>query len=218
MSEHGQTIPTGGAFLAWLCAALCLCLVGCNERRATTVPGGASVLASRTNTTARLVSSLAPPLPGNSSASAAAAPPGGTVTATLNILPSTNATGYKLWWGAASHNYTNAINAGTNLVVSFTNLVRGVRYYFAATAYDASGLDSPFSNEAIFPAPVTNYLTVFVESSGAVNGLWTNYWSTTLTNPPAASQFFRFGIRSTNSGNIVRLNASTLQVSNTNQP
>jgi hypothetical protein len=59
-------------------------------------------------------------------------------------------TGYNIYYGTVSHDYTNMISAGnaTNLTVS--NLEPGVAYYFAATAYDDEGNESTYSNEAIF--------------------------------------------------------------------
>lgn len=61
--------------------------------------------------------------------------------------------GYNLYYGGASGIYTNMIHSGnvTNQVVS--SLVSGTTYYFAATAYDSNGVESPFSNEANYTVP-----------------------------------------------------------------
>ena len=63
--------------------------------------------------------------------------------------------GYNLYYGGASGIYTNIIRAAntTNTVVS--GLTDGATYYFAATAYDNSGVESPFSNEASYVVPLT---------------------------------------------------------------
>ena len=145
---------------------------------------------------------------------------GVTVTGVFAIAPSPSPSvvGYRLWWGAQSQNYTNSFDAKTNLTVTLTNLLRGVKYYAAATGYDTNGNISPFSQEVIFPASIANYVTPFVETAASVNGPWTSYWSQTFTNPPASQQLFRLGIRSTNSGSVVRLDGRTLQVVNTNNP
>lgn len=60
--------------------------------------------------------------------------------------------GYRVYYGTASRAYAQAKGSGLDagncnrFVVS--NLERGRRYYFAVTAYDASGDESDFSNEA----------------------------------------------------------------------
>lgn len=211
MSENIQTIFHGLCGVAWLCAGLLVFLLaGCNEPNT-------KIQTPNTSTDAQSQSAVA------RSITSALTLPGSNVTATATLAfdasPSSNVAGYKIYWGTAPRVYTNSVSVGrSNTTVSVSNLVQGQKYYFAATAFDALGIESVESNEAIFPQPVTNYVTPFVESSGAVNGPWTNYWSNTLTNPPATSQFFRFGIRATNSGAVLRLATGQLQVINTNQP
>lgn len=82
--------------------------------------------------------------------------------------------GYKIYHGTNSRVYDVVIDVGnvTNAVTS--NFVRGVTYYFAATAYNTSSLESDFSEEAslYIPAPpsapggldVTNELTVVISA------------------------------------------------------
>jgi len=73
-----------------------------------------------------------------------------TASATLAWQPSSDpaVTGYKLYYGVASHTYTNSIDTGRSTTAIVSNLVKGSTYYFAVTAYDSSGTESPFSNEA----------------------------------------------------------------------
>jgi len=73
-----------------------------------------------------------------------------TTSAVLAWQPSTDPTvaGYKLYYGVASHTYTHAIDVGQATTATISNLAVGTTYYFAATAYDSSGVESPFSNEA----------------------------------------------------------------------
>jgi hypothetical protein len=61
--------------------------------------------------------------------------------------------GYNIYYGAASHTYTNKISLGSTTVVTISNLVEGATYYFAVTAYDGTGSESPFSNEAVYTVP-----------------------------------------------------------------
>jgi hypothetical protein len=69
-----------------------------------------------------------------------------------NPSSSIYATGYKIYYGAASGLYTNSINVGnvTNASIANTNFINNTTYYFAATAYDTNGLESTYSNEVIW--------------------------------------------------------------------
>lgn len=65
--------------------------------------------------------------------------------------------GYRVYWGAAARNYTNFVVAATrettNVVI--TNLVRGTKYYFAATCTATNGLESDYSAEVTYtPSPI----------------------------------------------------------------
>ena len=64
---------------------------------------------------------------------------------------STNVVDYHIYYGTNSGSYNFTFDAGnaTNCVVS--NLVVGVHYYMAATALNAAGSESPFSNEIVWP-------------------------------------------------------------------
>lgn len=55
--------------------------------------------------------------------------------------------GYKVYYGSASQNYTNVIDAGTNNEYTINSLTAGATYYFAVTAYDTAGNESDFSVE-----------------------------------------------------------------------
>lgn len=61
-------------------------------------------------------------------------------------------TGYRLWYGVASRNYTNTLDVQNKTTGTISNLLASTRYYFAATAYNAAGLESDWSAEI-------NYLT-----------------------------------------------------------
>lgn len=67
----------------------------------------------------------------------------GTVTLVWNPVP--DVTGYSLYYGPSSRNYTNTVRGITTTNYTFT-LPYGV-FYFAATASCPSGLESGYSNE-----------------------------------------------------------------------
>ena len=95
--------------------------------------------------------------------------PGYSVTLVWDASPSPEVTGYRIHLGVASGSYTNSRavgNATTNLV---PGLVGATTYFFAISAYDASGLESTLSNEISYTTP-TGLPTVRlrVASSGQV--------------------------------------------------
>ena len=72
-----------------------------------------------------------------------------TASATLGWSPSSDPSvaGYKLYYGAASHNYTGYVDADASTTATVSNLSAGKTYYFAVTAYDSSDTQSAFSAE-----------------------------------------------------------------------
>jgi hypothetical protein len=61
--------------------------------------------------------------------------------------PLTDLSGYKIYYGTSSHNYSTAIDVGNVTEYMVGNLENVVVYYFAVTAYDTSGNESEYSNE-----------------------------------------------------------------------
>lgn len=61
--------------------------------------------------------------------------------------------GYKVYYGLSSRKYDTVIDVGNITSYEMNNLAEGIRYYFAATAYDSAGNESAFSEEvsAIIP-------------------------------------------------------------------
>jgi len=78
------------------------------------------------------------------------------VTLAWDASPDASVTGYRIYYGPVSGGYTNSINVGPPLTMTMTNLTRGSTYFFAATAYDGSGLESAFSNEVAYTPPLTS--------------------------------------------------------------
>ncbi len=79
--------------------------------------------------------------------------------------------GYKIHYGTVSRNYKHTLNVGNVTSYRINNLDEGVKYYFTVSAYDASGSESPYANEAsttiaITPAPEPE-ITVSDSSSQA---------------------------------------------------
>ena len=83
-------------------------------------------------------------------------------SATLTWQPSSDPSvaGYKLYYGTASHNYAAALDTGASTTATVSNLTAGATYYFAVTAYNSSGEESPFSNEASGAFQVPFSLTI----------------------------------------------------------
>ncbi len=79
---------------------------------------------------------------------------------TLGWDPSTatNIAGYNLYYGGTTGTYTNVVTAGNTTNATVTGLASGVTYYFAATAFDTSGLESDYSAEVVYTvaAPAAN--------------------------------------------------------------
>ena len=90
------------------------------------------------------------------------------VTLAWNPSASSSIAGYRLYLGGASGNYTNTIDAGNNTSVTASNLVAGVTYFFAVTAYDTIGLESAFSTELSYTTPNSAKLHISSPHSKAV--------------------------------------------------
>jgi hypothetical protein len=69
------------------------------------------------------------------------------VTLAWEPSPSTNVTGYDVYYGTVSGNYTNSILVGNVMTNTVSGLSSGHTYYFAITAVEANGQESPFSNQ-----------------------------------------------------------------------
>ena len=72
-----------------------------------------------------------------------------TGSVTLAWYASTNpiVAGYNVYYGGASGSYTNEISVGNATNATISGLVQGVTYYFVATTYTATDVESPYSSE-----------------------------------------------------------------------
>ena len=62
--------------------------------------------------------------------------------------PLTDLAGYQVYWGTTSAAYETPVDVGDVTEYTVDGLDSGARYYFSVTAYDTSGNESAFSNEA----------------------------------------------------------------------
>jgi hypothetical protein len=79
-----------------------------------------------------------------------------TVVLAWDPNPETNLGGYKFYYGVASRTYFNVQNVGNTTSGSASNLLPGITYYFAITAYNNLGAESDFSEEIVYTVPVIN--------------------------------------------------------------
>src|SRR6185437_1643460 len=61
--------------------------------------------------------------------------------------------GYNMYYGVASHIYTNKIDVGNATSVRIPGLVEGTTYFFSVTAYSVPGLESGFADALSYTVP-----------------------------------------------------------------
>jgi fibronectin type III domain protein len=74
---------------------------------------------------------------------------GNSIPLAWNPSVGSNVAGYKIYYGGASHAYTNSVYVGNVTNTTITGLSPNTTYYFAATTYNKLGIESGFSNEAM---------------------------------------------------------------------
>jgi hypothetical protein len=75
------------------------------------------------------------------------------VTLAWDPSPDSAISGYRLYEGVASQTYSNVIDVGDATTVTVPNLVSGVTYFFAVSAYDTNGQESELSAEVSYTVP-----------------------------------------------------------------
>ncbi|MBV9009261.1 MAG: fibronectin type III domain-containing protein [Verrucomicrobia bacterium] len=83
-----------------------------------------------------------------------------TVTLAWTGSPSTNVTGYHVWYGVTSGNYTQRLDAGNSTNDTVSGLAPSTSYYFVVKAYDAAGQESAASNEVSFTTGASTSVSV----------------------------------------------------------
>jgi hypothetical protein len=101
---------------------------------------------------------LAGPVPGHAATN---------ITLTWDKNTETDLAGYVVYTGTASGSYTETLDVGNMNSVDISGLQEGATYYYAAKAYNTSGLYSEYSNEVSYNVPVTTYT---LTASGGPNG------------------------------------------------
>ena len=81
--------------------------------------------------------------------------PSAAATVPLAWSPNTGpaVAGFRIYYGPASHTYTNSIAVGNVTATTIRGLVEGATYFFAATTYDNAGRESAFSDEVTYYIP-----------------------------------------------------------------
>ena len=79
---------------------------------------------------------------------------GQNVTLSWNRSADPIVAGYNVYYGRASGTCTNELFAGTVTNAIISGLIPGITYYFAATAYSSSGLESQLSGRALYTVPI----------------------------------------------------------------
>jgi len=84
----------------------------------------------------------------------------GAQSVTLAWGPVTNSdlAGYKVYYGPASHVYTNIVTFGNVTNATVSGLVEGATYYFAASALGTAGGESALSDEVSYTVPIITVL------------------------------------------------------------
>jgi VCBS repeat-containing protein len=76
-----------------------------------------------------------------------------TVTLAWDPSPDADVIAYNVYYGTQSASYTNKVTVANVTTATVSNLVEGATYYFAATAYNTSDLESEPSNEVSYTVP-----------------------------------------------------------------
>jgi hypothetical protein len=82
----------------------------------------------------------------------------GGLTLTWDPAQATGVSGYLVYWGEDPEDYRWVLDAMDYNAVRMPDLKPGRAYFFAVTAYDSAGVQSPFSTEAVVITPETQIL------------------------------------------------------------
>jgi hypothetical protein len=93
---------------------------------------------------------------------------GASLTLAWDPNPDANLAGYKVYYGTVSGSYSIVVDVGNWTSLTISSLEAGKTYYFAATAYAASGEESGKSDEIRYdtPVPVSSLSSTAQASNG----------------------------------------------------
>ena len=133
--------------------------------------------------------------------------PTSSVTLGWDTSTGTNVSVYKIYYGTTSGSYTQAVSVGLVAQATITGLKSGTTYYFTATAYDYTGLESDYSNETSFSMPAPKLLLSLRRIGTKSVVQWpTNYpgytlqwcispkgtWASLTTNAPISGSYYTY--------------------------
>jgi hypothetical protein len=98
----------------------------------------------------------------------------GSVTLAWDASTDPIVAGYNVYYGGASGAYTNEISVGNATSATISGLVEGTTYYFAATTYAASGMESSFSSEISYLVPMNAPIVNQPPTLDPISNLTTN--------------------------------------------
>ena len=109
--------------------------------------------------------------------------------------PDSSVTGYRVYYGGVSGNYTNSLAVGNATTATIPGLASGVTYFFAVSASATNGLESILSNEIAYTVPkalptvrigVTPEKQVVLTVSG-LTGSRETFWHPRISPPGPSS-------------------------------
>ncbi len=75
------------------------------------------------------------------------------ITLAWNQSPDPIVVGYNIYYGGASGVYTNKVSTGNTTSVTIPDLIPGNTYYFVATTYTVTDMESMLSSEVAYMVP-----------------------------------------------------------------
>jgi hypothetical protein len=127
-------------------------------------------------------------------AAGSAAALAGQVTLAWDASTDPAVTGYKLYYGTATRNYTSSVDVHNVTTYTVPGLTEGLTYYFAAVDYDTYGSESVYSNEVVYTVPTVPDIGLFGNGVAIANGDAT----------PLAADFTDFGSADVSGGTVTR--------------